>query len=292
MGCMGSKSTDNVETMKNRPATKAKVLPVSTPIVLFFRENACPSGKTVTLKFKLAQPHGAQRIARDNEAFFYNGQYGLFQFMTNPRAQVRQYTMWHDPQAGFDVCCITVKRVPDGAVSPYLHSLQVATSQQQKLYNCSGFFHWPDLHAMVPVSNAHSLVMVAGGAGVVPMYALLLDLFETPMAATLPPHDVVLFYSEKCADDLCFLPTLRKWVAAASPHGHKLTLRLHTTRETAEGCQPGRISAKTLKEHCADVTSRYILTCGPGDFHDNLVQQCKAADIKGPFFTELFVNTP
>ena len=77
----------------------------------------------------------------------------------------RSYSIATEPGRGDEVG-ITVERIPDGEVSPFLHEIVVPGDRLELRGPVGGYFVWE-------ASQAEPLFLVAGGSGVVPLMAML-----------------------------------------------------------------------------------------------------------------------
>src|SRR2546430_12612982 len=87
---------------------------------------------------------------------------------------------------------LTVERIEDGEVSPYLHDV-VATGDQIEVRGpIGGYFVWE-------VAMGGPLLLIGGGSGVVPLMAMLRH-----RAAQHPSPPARLLYSSRTADDVLY----------------------------------------------------------------------------------------
>jgi ferredoxin-NADP reductase len=87
---------------------------------------------------------------------------------------------------------ITVERIPDGEVSPYLHDVLVLGDQLEVRGPIGGYFVWQ-------VGLGGPLLLVAGGSGVVPLMAMLRH--RAAQRATMPTR---ILYSSRTPDDTIY----------------------------------------------------------------------------------------
>jgi ferredoxin-NADP reductase len=87
---------------------------------------------------------------------------------------------------------LTVERIPDGEVSPYLHDVLVTGDQLEVRGPIGGYFVWD-------VALGGPLLLVGGGSGVVPLMAMLRH--RAAQHATLPAR---LLYSSRSDDDVIY----------------------------------------------------------------------------------------
>jgi ferredoxin-NADP reductase len=87
---------------------------------------------------------------------------------------------------------LTVERIADGEVSPYLHDVLVPGDQLEVRGPIGGYFVWD-------VALGGPLLLVGGGSGVVPLMAMLRH--RAAQHATLPAR---LLYSSRSMDDVIY----------------------------------------------------------------------------------------
>jgi ferredoxin-NADP reductase len=147
---------------------------------------------------------------------------------------------------------LTVERIDDGEVSPYLVGELRAGDQLELRGPVGGYFVWePRLGG--------PLLLVAGGSGVVPLMAMLRQRAASDAGGTVPAR---LLYSSRTQADIIYRDELER-LAAADP-----TLRVsHTlTRSQPPGWQgwSRRIDAAMLREVAWPPAERPLAyVCGP-----------------------------
>src|SRR6202022_3471461 len=87
---------------------------------------------------------------------------------------------------------LTVERIADGEVSPYLHDVLVPGDQLEVRGPIGGYFVWE-------VALGGPLLLIAGGSGVVPLMAMLRH--RAAPHATLPTR---ILYSSRTPDDVIY----------------------------------------------------------------------------------------
>jgi ferredoxin-NADP reductase len=103
----------------------------------------------------------------------------------------RSYSIASPPERVGEVE-LTVERIPDGEVSPYLHDVIVLGDQVEVRGPIGGYFVWE-------VAIGGPLLLVGGGSGVVPLMAMLRH--RAAQHATLPAR---LLYSSRSVDDVIY----------------------------------------------------------------------------------------
>jgi ferredoxin-NADP reductase len=160
----------------------------------------------------------------------------------------RSYSIASAP--GGDRLELTVERIDDGEVSPYLVGELRAGDQLELRGPIGGYFVWqPDLGG--------PLQLVGGGSGVVPLMAMLRH--RANLGSVVPAR---LLYSSRSADDILYRDELRR-LTAADP-----TLRVTYTLTRSQ--PPGwdgyarRIDADMLREAAWPPDQRPLAyVCGP-----------------------------
>jgi ferredoxin-NADP reductase len=135
---------------------------------------------------------------------------------------------------------LTVDRLADGEVSPYMHDVLVEGDQVEVRGPFASYFVW---HGEWPV------LLVGGGSGVVPLMAILRH-----RRRTMPDLPMKLVYSVRTADDVIYADEL----------GDDALLTY--TREPPAGWtgHTGRIDAALMAE--AGLTSGTAFVCGSNGF--------------------------
>lgn len=182
---------------------------------------------------------------------FQAGQYFLFDFPLGADPEPRCYSISSSPQrpATFTV---TVKRVPDGRVSNWLHDNLISGA----LVKAQG----PLGHFSLPPGRGRKLLLLSGGSGITPVMSVVRDL-----ADTCEPADVVFMHAARTPLDLIFRDELS--ILARRMKG----LRLHflpeqVTGENAWSGLTGRITRDYIRLAVPDVAERTVMCCGPAPF--------------------------
>eukprot|EP00667_Euglena_gracilis_P010118 EG_transcript_10301 len=205
----------------------------------------------------------------------------------------RSWTISSAPEAEGTRFTITVKRMPQGLASIWLHD-RVHRGTQLDVLSVGGSFGcaFPE-----PVfqETAGKLLMLAAGIGVTPFAAMLRDLFgprQRPNPNGLN-FDVHLLYSERAEPDFLFISEFREFASSDSAAaGHRLQLHLTVTQQQPQvwGGRVGRITLRMVRDCVPDFCSRAILMCGPPDFMTGLQEQLVAAGVpEGHLLRESFL---
>jgi ferredoxin-NADP reductase len=162
----------------------------------------------------------------------------------------RSYSIASAPEDGHVV--LTVERLDDGEVSPYLVDELRPGDALELRGPIGGYFVWEE-----PLGGP--LLLVAGGSGVVPLRSMLRH--HRAVASTVP---VRLLYSARSVDDLIYRDELMR-LAADDATDVRFTL----TREQPEGWQgyTGRIDQALLGDLMWPAAERpLVYICGPTGF--------------------------
>ena len=150
---------------------------------------------------------------------------------------------------------ITIERIDDGEVSPYLTDELRPGDQLELRGPIGGYFTWE-------AADGGPLLLLAGGSGLVPLMAML----RHRAAATSDAAATVLV-SARSWEDVLYRDEL------ATQDGHGVTVRYTLTRE-----QPpewagwaGRVNAEMLRELGADRRDPLrVFVCGPTGFVEHV----------------------
>jgi ferredoxin-NADP reductase len=114
---------------------------------------------------------------------------------------------------------LTVERLDDGEVSPYLTDVLQPDDQLELRGPIGGYFTWR-------VADGGPLLLIAGGSGIVPLMAMIRH--RAAHASSVPTH---LLYSSRDFDDIIYRQELER-LAAADP---TLTATYTLTRSQPPG---------------------------------------------------------
>lgn len=126
----------------------------------------------------------------------------------------RSYSAASEPERVGEVD-LTVERIDDGEVSPYLHNVVVPGDQLEVRGPIGGYFVWD-------VSLGGPLLLIAGGSGVVPLMAMLRH-----RAARQSPIPARLLYSSRSADEVIYRAELDRLASSGGELGVAFTFTRH-----------------------------------------------------------------
>ncbi len=143
---------------------------------------------------------------------------------------------------------ITVKRVPDGLVSNWLHdhlrpgdSLTVSAPQ--------GDFNIVD-------RPGERILMLSGGSGITPVMSMLRWLHDTATDV-----DIHFVHAARSPEDIIFRPELE--ALARANDGLQLSVTCESTGDEAWFGYRGRLNESMLQQMVPDLMQRTVFACGP-----------------------------
>jgi ferredoxin-NADP reductase len=145
----------------------------------------------------------------------------------------RSYSIASEPERTGEID-VTVERIPDGEVSPFLHDVVVVGDRLEVRGPIGGYFVWEP-------SMTDPLFLVAGGSGVVPLMAMVRHRARTGTEA--PAR---LLFSSRGPDDIIYRGELDRLANTGTGFGVAYTL----TRQQPPGWTgyARRIDARMLAE--------------------------------------------
>lgn len=161
----------------------------------------------------------------------------------------RSYSISSAPTAPwtFD---ITVKRDPDGLVSPWVHD-NVRPGTVLEMLGPVGAFHLPD------EDRRARYLFLAAGAGITPLMSMIRTIHSLPGHA-----EVVLLYHGAMPGGFAFSQELGRLAATDSRIRVYYSLGDRSCPGTWEG-MVGRLTPAMIDEVAADANGRQVYACGP-----------------------------
>ena len=148
---------------------------------------------------------------------------------------------------------ITVERLPDGEVSPYLVDVAAVTDGFEIRGPVGGYFVWEE-------TDGGPLLLVAGGSGVVPLMSMLRH--RATVGSSVPAR---LLYSSRTLEDVIYRDELDALTAADD----ELEIVQTLTREQPPGWEgrSGRVDDALLADVAWPPDKRALTyICGPTGF--------------------------
>jgi ferredoxin-NADP reductase len=161
----------------------------------------------------------------------------------------RSYSIASEPERKDEVD-ITVERIPDGEVSPFLDDVVVAGDRLEVRGPIGGYFVWE-------AALGGPLMLVAGGSGVVPLMAMIRHRHHA--GSRVPTR---LLFSSRYADEIIYRDELDRF--AAADDGFEVIHTLTRSRPPGWTGYDRRIDDRMLAEviEPLGVTARTYI-CGP-----------------------------
>ena len=164
----------------------------------------------------------------------------------------RSYSIASEPEAGSRVE-ITVERIEDGEVSPFLHDVVAPGDGLEVRGPIGGYFVWD-----APLGGP--LLLIAGGSGIVPLMAMLRH-----RARAKPAIPAILLDSVRRPEDVIYADELARLASASDG--------LRVVHTFTRGAPPGwtgyarRIDEQMLAEVLEPLgTPAWTYVCGPTAF--------------------------
>jgi ferredoxin-NADP reductase len=206
--------------------------------------------------FVLGSPTG-QRVDFDA------GQYVTVAAVVDGQPLERCYTI-SSPPAGGDTVTITVKRVPGGPMSNWLHD-RFAPGDRLSVRGPYGRFSTVE-------HPAAKYVFLSAGSGITPLMSMTRALLADDTA------DIVFVHSARSPRDIVFRAEL-DLIAATRP-GVRVTAicEADAPDETWPGAR-GRLTPQLLHALAPDLHEREVFTCGPQPYRDSVREMLGTAGV-------------
>ena len=180
---------------------------------------------------------------------FDAGQYFMFEFGLDNEVDGRCYSISSSPHRR-NAITITVKRVPGGRVSNWLHD-NLKPGTVVKASGPLGRFMRP---------TAHKYAFMSGVSGITPVMSMVRE-----FADAAQPVDVIFLHAGRTPKDFVFRSELSN--LAERMKGLRLFLLPEDiSNERSWPGLSGRISKELLQMAVPDIAERIIMCCGPAPF--------------------------
>lgn len=191
---------------------------------------------------------------RSGRRFGYKpGQFLTFEFEIGGETIFRCYTISAAPSRP-DTVSITVKRVPNGPVSNWLHD-EFRPGQMLKATGPMGEFSW----TAFPSASAKYL-LISGGSGVTPMMSMARTAYDLAEI-----RDTIFLHAARSPSDIVF----RDELDVMSRRNRSIRVAHIVENDSpGEGYAGfrGRISRAAIEAVAPDFRTREIFVCGPSPF--------------------------
>lgn len=213
-----------------------------------------PTGRLLTLTriiHRTEQIATFEFAAEDRRALPHEpGQYVTISVEIDGERVSRCYTVSSPSTRPYSVQ-LTIKREPDGVVSPWLHD-HLRVGDRVEVSGPAGEFST----AFHPVPK---LLLLAGGVGITPMVSILESIHDLADAV-----DVVLVHNSSTPEQVVFVEEL----ARLDRENPRIRVVQGVSRDPEGGWSGpvGRLSAAILAEHVPDLLDREVFVCGPDSY--------------------------
>lgn len=166
-----------------------------------------------------------------------------------------------------------MKYYPDGKMTPHLHSLQPGDTHNFFKFPLLGGYNWP---LKSPTAGEKHLALIAGGAGITPIYQVTRAIFQdaaaaggaTATQASIPK--VTLLFGVNTPEDLLFHDEFRALEREYPDHFRCVYTVSHPPSPSIAGLKPdyetGHVNRALMEQHFPkpDVEGGVkVLICGP-----------------------------
>lgn len=195
------------------------------------------------------------RSAHGRSYRFEPGQYLTLTAPVDGRDTERCYTIASSPLCP-DALTITVKRVPGGPVSNWLHDHLrpgVALPVTGPLGRFSITYH-----------PAARYLFLSAGSGITPLMSMTRTIHQRG-----GPADVVFVHSARTPDDIIFRAELEE-IAATNPGIRVVAVCEEDSATQRWAGRRGRLTLPMLRSMAPDLAEREVFTCGPPAYMDTV----------------------
>eukprot|EP00466_Bigelowiella_natans_P020031 jgi/Bigna1/69201/fgenesh1_pg.8_\ len=150
---------------------------------------------------------------------------------------------------------LLVKSYPEGKISKWMCSLAVGKAVT--------FKHIP-FNVKIPVKELrelNSLIMLAGGTGITPMYQALMELLDNRLGSTMKCPKIVLLYGNNTEEDILLKEQLDEMQQRCA---NFRAVYVVSKLEEKGSAEEGFIDAEKIRRLCPPPSkSQKVLVCGP-----------------------------
>jgi ferredoxin-NADP reductase len=211
--------------------------------------------------------------------FLYKpGQFATLELPIDGKTVRRSYTISSTPSRPHTMS-ITVKRVPGGQVSNWLHD-NLKEGHEIFLNGPNGKFNLFDI-------PSRKLLLLSGGSGITPVMSMLRWLMDTNADC-----DAIFVSSARSPNDVIFQRELELFDSQFPQLKVAITCSAHQHGKTWLG-YTGRLNQRMLEMIAPDFLERTVYVCGPGYFMDAMKQTLLGMGLPATrYFQESFGEAP
>ena len=220
-----------------------------------------------------AKSYVLRRKDGQNPAFFRAGQFVVVRHKVDGKLIARPVSLSCGPALSLEgKYMITVKRVPDGFLSGYIHDnwkvgMEITTSGPQGV----GYYE--------PFRDARKVIACAGGSGITPIFSM-----ANAIADGDEDFEMTILYGSRTRNDIIFAEEF----AEIQKRTDKVRLINVLSDEEAEDCEHGFITAELIQKYAGD--GEYsVFAAGPQNMYRFLDGEIEKIGLKQKFYRkELF----
>jgi glycine betaine catabolism B len=185
------------------------------------------------------------------------GQFATLAVVIDGKTVFRPYSLSSSPTRPHHLS-VTIKRVPHGLVSNWMHDDFQVGDQLQLIGGPMGLFSCLPQHPEHPECPA-KMLLISAGSGITPMMSM-----SRWVQDTISESDVVFLHSARQPQDIIFRSELE--IMAAQMSNFRLAITLTRSAGTPWMGLTGRISVPMLNLVVPDLMLRSVFVCGPTAF--------------------------
>ncbi|EAQ63849.1 oxidoreductase FAD-binding domain/oxidoreductase NAD-bindingdomain/2Fe-2S iron-sulfur cluster binding domain protein [Marinomonas sp. MED121] len=210
--------------------------------------------------------------------FFKPGQFVTLELMIEGEQVMRSYTIASSPSVPYSFS-ITVKRVPGGQVSNWLHD-NLTEGDELAVHGPMGVFNCIDY-------PAEKVLLLSGGSGITPTMSMARWLYDTNTGV-----DMVFCHSARTPTDIIFRRELELMDSRVNNLQVNFICETHGIGETWAGYR-GYLDLFKLQLMAPDFKERTVFCCGPAPYMAAVKKMLKDADFPMEnYFEESFGEPP
>ncbi|MEJ2045249.1 MAG: hybrid-cluster NAD(P)-dependent oxidoreductase [Reinekea sp.] len=193
--------------------------------------------------------------------FFKPGQFVSLELEIDGEPIMRSYSMSSSPSVPYSFS-ITVKRVPNGKVSNWLHDNMVEGTDIF-VHGPVGFFNCIDY-------PANKVLFLSGGVGITPIISMARWHFDTNADV-----DMVFVHSARTPSDIIFKRELEHMCSRVPNFALHIICETYSRGQSWDGYR-GYLDEQKLNMIAPDFMDREVFCCGPKPYMDAIKQVLKA----------------
>jgi glycine betaine catabolism B len=210
--------------------------------------------------------------------FFKPGQFVSLELEIDGQPVMRSYTISSSPSKPYGFS-ITIKRVPGGLVSNWLHD-NLREGDNLHVHGPAGLFNIIDF-------PARKVLMLSGGVGITPVMSMSRWLLDT-----CSDVDIAFIHSARTPADIIFQRELED-LSARNSNFHLHLVCERSLAGYAWGGYRGYLDAAKLAMMVPDLLEREVFCCGPQIYMDAVKNLLTAAGFDpGHYHDESFGSAP